>query len=64
MFALFINPETQMPTTVNTKSRSYAELKSAGYTEVLTGGKSRMEDKQKELLDELGIRDIGDIEND
>ena len=64
MFALFINPETQMPTTVSQNSRHYLELQMAGYTEILKGSKRNLLDKEKELADELGLRDIGDIEND
>ena len=64
MFALFINPETQSPTTVSMNSRHYLELQLAGYTEILQGSKRNLLDKEKELADELGLRDLGEIEND
>ena len=64
MFALFINPQTQAPTTVSMNSRHYLELQMAGYTEILKGSKRNLLDKEKELADELGLRDLGEIEND
>lgn len=53
MFALLINPKSQLPTVVSTKSRYYAELKTAGYDEIMTGHKRKLEDKEQELLEEL-----------
>lgn len=65
MFALFINPKDQMPTAVSLNSRHYLELQLAGYSEVLTGSRKNMLDKQKELLDELGLTDLDmDIQQD
>ncbi len=66
MFALFINPENQMPTTVSLNTRHYAELKMKGYSEVLIGSKRNMLDREKELMEELNLTDldITEIQND
>jgi hypothetical protein len=53
MFALMINPESNLPAVMNIKSRFYLELKQRGYEEVMTGGKKRIEEREKEIMEEL-----------
>ena len=64
MYALLINPESQLPITVSTKSRYYAELKFAGYDEIMTGHKRVIEDKEQELMEELYPYGKPEIVND
>ncbi|MES2287357.1 MAG: hypothetical protein V4547_16815 [Bacteroidota bacterium] len=51
--ALLIAPSSQLPTVVNTQSKTYAELVQAGYQPVNFGTKRDMQDIEQEMMADL-----------
>lgn len=51
--ALLISPVSQLPTIVNSNSKTYAELMQAGYQPIQTGTKKQLEEIEEEMLEQF-----------
>lgn len=62
MFAILKHPTHPLPALVNTESRDYLELVFAGYQVIDTGGRKRLEETERQMIEDACMS--LDIEND